>query len=63
MNIYKKTYQQFKKAVQKDWGEKCDEYSFGCILCNAWKVVDGVEELAEWIEDLEKNKKMHTHKK
>jgi hypothetical protein len=42
---YLRIYNKLAKQVERDWGKKCDVYSFGCSVCNAWLVVGGVKEL------------------
>ena len=29
-----------KKELVKYWGERCDEYEYGCPLCEAYKMFD-----------------------
>jgi len=51
----------FRKEIIKNFGEKCKDYDFGCVVCNAHRVVDNLEELAGLLEALDKDKPAHKH--
>ena len=52
----------FRKNIEKEFGKKCKDFDFGCVVCNAHKVVNGLEEIAKLLEVIDDNKK-HEHKK
>jgi len=62
-NNYVKLAQQFRKQVIKDFGQKCKEFSLGCISCQIHRVIDNLEEIGQFIEDLDKNEKKEKHQK
>jgi hypothetical protein len=41
----KKIHSELAKQVKKNFGTRCEEFSWGCIECQAWRVVDEVEEM------------------
>jgi len=57
-----KIAKKFRERINKEFGKKCSDYNFGCVVCNAYKVVDDLEELANLLEAIDENKK-HNHKK
>jgi hypothetical protein len=66
MNNYNVLARKFRKQIEKDWGEKCKEFNFGCIVCQAHRIVDDLEELGNFLDDMDKidNKRSkHNHKR
>ena len=51
----------FRKGIEKNFGKKCEDFDFGCVVCNAHRIVDGLEEIAKLLEAIDSNKK-HKHK-
>ena len=60
---YTKLGKKLRRDINEKFGKQCREFDMGCVICNAHRVVDGVDSLADLLEALRKNKKMHTHKK
>src|SRR3990167_10817088 len=50
-----KLAQIFRKKLIKDFGKKCKDYDFDCIVCNCHRVVDGLENLAEYMGILDED--------
>ena len=67
MNKYHDLAKKFRKVIIKDWGKKCEDFSFGCIVCQAHRIIDDLEELGDFLDDIDKldskNKKIHNHGK
>jgi len=64
MNKYRNLAKKFKKAVIKDFGKKCKDFNFGCVACQAHRIVDDLEELGDFLDDTDKldNKKSRKKK-
>jgi len=66
MDKYLNLSKKFRKQIEKDWGKKCKDFNFGCIVCQAHRIVDDLEELGDYLDDIkmvgDKYKK-HKHKK
>ena len=41
---YKKIYKEYKKRVEKDYGEKCDDFNINCIVCQQYLCLDIIED-------------------
>ena len=64
MNKYKDIAKKLRKQVEKDFGKKCKDFDFGCIVCQSHRVFDNLEELGSLIDVLNKKQpKIHDHKK
>ena len=48
MATYAKLYKELARQVEKDFGKRCKEYALGCIVCDAWSVVDGVKTIVDF---------------
>lgn len=63
MNKYHNLAKKFRKEVTKDWGKKCEDFDYGCIVCQSHRVVDGLENMGDLFNSLNKDKqKKHEHK-
>ena len=40
---YKKLYQELKKKIEKDYGKKCEDFAWGCCVCEAYICLDFLE--------------------
>ena len=66
MNKYNVLAKKFRKQINKDWGRKCEDFNFGCIVCQAHRIVDDLEELGNFLDDINRvdNKyKKHNHRR
>ena len=66
MNKYKNLAEKFRKQINKDWGRKCEDFNFGCIICQAHRIVDDLEELGNFLDDIKRvddKCKRHNHRK
>jgi len=65
MNKYRNLAIKFRKAVIKDFGKKCKDFNFGCVVCQAHRIVDDLEELADFIDNTDEldGKNNHIHRK
>ena len=55
MNKYKNLAKKFRKQVEKDFNKKCKDFSFGCVSCQAHRIIDELEELGNFTDDINKN--------
>lgn len=62
-NTAQKLYLLLRKQVSREFGSKCGEYDFGCVVCNAHRVVDDLKPLIELLYALDRKKPMHSHRK
>ncbi|MEK7124719.1 MAG: hypothetical protein AAB877_03530 [Patescibacteria group bacterium] len=63
MNKYKKLAKSFRKEVNKQWGKKCEDFDFGCIVCQSHRILDDLEELGNFLDSINKihEKSQHSH--
>ena len=64
MNQYHNLAKNFRKEIVRHWGKKCKDFNFGCIVCQSHRILDDLEELGNFLDDInrsDKNKK-HEHK-
>lgn len=45
MASFKKIHSELVKQVKKNFGTRCEEFSWGCISCQTWRVVDEIGEI------------------
>jgi len=64
MNKYHNLAKKFRKEVIKHWGKKCEDFDFGCIVCQSHRILDDLEELGNLFDSLDKidnTNKKHEH--
>lgn len=61
MNKYHSLAKKFRKEVDKHWGKKCKDFSFGCIICQSHRTLDDLEELGNFLDDINKRDKNRKH--
>lgn len=50
-----KEFRKFlKKFILKEYGRKCPDYVFDCVVCRVWRVYDDFNSWADDVGDLEK---------
>ena len=63
MNKYHDLANNFRKEIVKDWGKTCKEFSLGCIVCQAHRILYDLEELGIFLADANNFDRKHNHKK
>jgi len=38
----------FKRFLKKNYGEKCSDYCFDCVVCRSWRIY---EDFDSWVDD------------
>ena len=61
MNKYQKLVKIFRKQAEKDWGKKCKDFDFGCIVCRAHRLIDDLENLGGYLDSEDNSFKKHKH--
>jgi len=54
MNKYHDLAKKFRKTIIKDWGKKCKDFDFGCVVCQSHRIIDDLENLGDFIDSIDK---------
>jgi len=49
--------QRFRKWIKSNWGTKCKDHAFGCVLCSVWRVYNDLKDLIDTSEGYDKESK------
>lgn len=58
----KKYIKELRKIITKDYGKKCKDFCFDCIVCRVHRVLDDLQSIADF-NDILDGKKKDKHKK
>lgn len=61
MNKYHSLAKKFRKEIIKHWGKKCGDFDFGCTVCQSHRILDDLEELGNFLDDINKTDKNKKH--